>query len=68
MTTHTDRKPDRELEQPTDTPAVNPDDVARRAYELYEARGAEPGQDLEDWLRAERELETPKARKPSEPE
>ncbi|PYR42493.1 MAG: hypothetical protein DMF93_05710 [Acidobacteria bacterium] len=33
-----------------------PDDVARRAYELYEARGSEPGAELEDWLRAEREL------------
>jgi hypothetical protein len=32
------------------------DDVARRAYELYEARGAESGADLDDWLRAEREL------------
>jgi hypothetical protein len=32
------------------------DDVARRAYEFYEARGGEPGADLDDWLRAEREL------------
>ena len=31
-------------------------DVARRAYELYEARGSEPGADLDDWLRAERDL------------
>ena len=30
--------------------------VARRAYELYEARGAQPGADLDDWLQAEREL------------
>jgi len=35
------------------------DDVARRAYELYEARGGEPGAELEDWLRAERELREP---------
>jgi DUF2934 family protein len=33
-----------------------PDEVARRAYEMYEARGGEPGADLDDWLRAEREL------------
>ena len=33
-----------------------PDEVARRAYELYEARGGESGADLDDWLRAEREL------------
>ena len=35
------------------------DDVARRAYELYEARGSEPGADLDDCLRAERELREP---------
>lgn len=35
------------------------DDVAHRAYELYQARGSEPGADLEDWLRAERELREP---------
>ena len=27
-----------------------------RAYELYVARGCEAGQDLDDWLSAEREL------------
>jgi DUF2934 family protein len=32
------------------------DDVARRAYALYQARGAEDGRDVDDWLRAEREL------------
>jgi hypothetical protein len=31
-------------------------DVARRAYEIYEARGATDGADLDDWLQAEREL------------
>lgn len=36
--------------------AVEPDDVARRAYELFQERGCEPGCDLDDWLRAEREL------------
>jgi hypothetical protein len=30
--------------------------IARRAYELYEARGREDGHDLEDWLRAEAEI------------
>ena len=34
-----------------------PQDMIReRAYELYESRGREPGQDEQDWLRAEREL------------
>jgi hypothetical protein len=31
-------------------------DVARRAYELYCARGYGDGQDIQDWLQAEREL------------
>lgn len=37
-------------------PEPTSDDVARRAYALYEARGSEPGADLDDWFRAEREL------------
>jgi hypothetical protein len=32
--------------------------IAARAYELYEARGGEHGQDLADWLQAEREIGT----------
>ena len=32
------------------------DDIARRAFELYCARGCEDGHDIEDWLQAEREL------------
>jgi Protein of unknown function (DUF2934) len=30
--------------------------VAHRAYELYVERGANSGSDVEDWLRAEKEL------------
>ena len=30
--------------------------TARRAYELYEERGRQDGQDLEDWVNAERQL------------
>jgi len=37
-------------------PATTSGDIARRAYDLYLARGGEHGHDLEDWLRAEREL------------
>lgn len=33
-----------------------PEQIARRAYELYEQRGRENGRDMEDWLAAEREL------------
>jgi hypothetical protein len=32
------------------------DIIKERAYELYEARGREPGQDEQDWLRAEQDL------------
>lgn len=32
------------------------DQIAQRAYELYEQRGGEHGRDLEDWLTAEKEL------------
>jgi hypothetical protein len=32
------------------------DRIRGRAYELYEGRGREPGQDEQDWFRAEREI------------
>jgi NADPH:quinone reductase-like Zn-dependent oxidoreductase len=32
-------------------------EIRTRAYELYLARGAQPGRELEDWLQAERALE-----------
>ena len=32
------------------------DSIRERAYELYESRGRQPGQDEQDWLRAEREI------------
>lgn len=31
------------------------DDIARRAYELYERRGGEHGHDWDDWFQAESE-------------
>jgi len=34
------------------------DEIRRRAYELYEERGRENGDELDDWLRAETELMT----------
>jgi hypothetical protein len=37
-------------------PAPDPDRIARRAYELYQARGESEGGALEDWLAAEQEL------------
>jgi hypothetical protein len=31
-------------------------EVARRAYDLFQARGGEHGRDLDDWTQAEREV------------
>jgi hypothetical protein len=41
---------------------VNPSEsrinrIARRAHEIYEARGGEHGKAIEDWLQAEREVD-----------
>ena len=38
-------------------PAPTHDDIAMRAYERFLQRGAQHGQDFEDWLAAERELQ-----------
>ena len=38
------------FQRPTD------EEIARRAYELFEQRGRGHGHDLDDWLRAEHEL------------
>ena len=40
--------------QPSGT--ISQEEIAQRAYALYEARGREDGHDLDDWLEAEREL------------
>lgn len=37
-------------------PQISAEQIARRAYELFVARGRAEGHDLEDWLQAEREL------------
>ena len=43
--------------------------ISRRAYEIAERRGFEPGHEIEDWLQAERELEagTPRNTPPDNP-
>ncbi len=38
------------------TPIDLENQIRQRAYELYEQRGRTPGQENEDWLRAEREV------------
>ena len=35
---------------------IEPKRIAERAYQLYVNRGREEGRDLDDWLKAEREL------------
>jgi hypothetical protein len=32
--------------------------IARRAHEIYEARGGQHGKAMDDWLQAEREVDT----------
>ena len=41
-----------------DSPRVSETDIAARAFSYYCERGFQHGADLEDWLRAERELST----------
>jgi hypothetical protein len=49
-------------------PAAPPtyDDIARRAYELFQQRGAADGQEWDDWLRAEAELRDAPGRRDDE--
>ena len=41
---------------PNRSALVTHSDVARRAYDLYLARGCAHGHDVDDWLQAERTL------------
>ena len=36
---------------------IKSEQIAARAYEIYQERGGTDGSDLEDWLQAERELQ-----------
>jgi hypothetical protein len=37
---------------------VGDEEIRLRAYEIYLERGEQPGLELDDWLQAERELES----------
>ena len=50
----------------TARPGIDSERIARRAYELYEARGREDGRDVDDWLAAEHELAHGSSRTPAE--
>jgi Protein of unknown function (DUF2934) len=51
---------DKHVARPTD------EEIARKAYELFEARGRLPGHEREDWLAAEQQLQDERKPKPSE--
>ena len=50
------KNPGKAASQAATTHRPNDEAIAARAYEIFVARGGEPGKDLEDWLQAEREL------------
>ena len=58
------RDDERDASQSSPAEPVNPppesrmNRIARRAHEIYEARGGEHGKALEDWLQAEREIDS----------
>ena len=37
---------------------VGDEEIRLRAYEIYLERGEQPGRELDDWLQAERELQS----------
>ncbi len=41
-------------------PAPTHDEIAARAYQIYQERGYAPGDPMQDWLQAERELSAAK--------
>jgi len=45
-----------EIESSRPATSISADEISRRAYELFLERGGADGADLDDWLRAEREL------------
>ena len=63
-------RPKTDRSRKSTSPALNPDtandsvrvaegDIAERAFAYYCERGCQDGADLDDWLRAERELMAP---------
>jgi hypothetical protein len=43
------------------------DEIAKRAYEIFERNGRKPGEDLANWLAAESELMNEKSSAPVHP-
>lgn len=53
------------IETAHDSPRVAASDIALKAFSFYCERGCQHGSDLDDWLRAERELLGGPAAKPA---
>lgn len=47
---------------PAEPASPSQEEIARRAYEIFLARGGEPGHEQEDWLQAESELRERRAK------
>jgi hypothetical protein len=45
-------------------PTYTEDEIRQRAYAIYLARAGGPGDELDDWLKAEAELKASRARLP----
>lgn len=56
-------RPARRVAAPVPQPTA--EQIAARAYEIFEARNGAPGNPSEDWLQAERELSAPPVRRPT---
>jgi Protein of unknown function (DUF2934) len=48
-----------------ETKELSKEEISLRAYELYLERGGEPGKDVEDWAKAEKELRAEPIVKPA---
>lgn len=48
----------------SETKGITHDEIAKRAYAIYEKNGCQSGHDRENWLAAEAELKAEAARRP----
>jgi hypothetical protein len=49
-------KPSASTEKSTSGIRVSADDIRVRAFHMYEKRGSKHGYDIQDWLKAERQI------------
>ena len=47
----------RQTDEPSERSTSSDEEIRHRAYEIYLERGDLPGDEIDDWLRAERELQ-----------